>query len=158
MIKGRADKSSLFRGLIFGIIIGVVFTAAAVLAYQKSGDARFCGSCHSMGMVHGAWQLSHHHQYTCTECHLPDTHLAGKVAYKTRAGLNDLIHETIRDYPAGFGISAESRRIVNENCLRCHASTVLNTPMASDGADCLTCHRYLVHGRGVDEGGISVEK
>ncbi len=111
-----------------------------------------------MNRVYGKWQTSNHHQFACTECHLPDTHIAGKVAYKTRAGLNDLIHETARDYQAGIGISNAGREIAVKNCVRCHAATIAATKMAQDNADCLKCHRYLVHGRGLDEGGIKVEK
>lgn len=158
MIIERAGKSSISRYLVIGFIIGIFVAAAAVLAYQKSGDARFCGSCHSMKMVHGKWQASNHHQFTCTECHLPDTHIAGKIAYKARAGLNDLIHETARDYPAGIGLSKTGREIVMKNCVRCHAATIAETKMAQGGEDCLKCHRYLIHGRGLDEGGIKVEK
>lgn len=158
MIIEKSPKSSIAKILIPGIIIGVVVWAIAVLAYHQSGDARFCGSCHSMKPVHRLWKVSNHHQFTCTECHLPDTHIAGKVAYKIRAGLNDLVHETARDYQAGIAFSERSRQIVNRNCVRCHASTIARTPMARDGANCLKCHRYLVHGRGQDEGGIKFEK
>jgi len=155
---GRFRKSSVLKVLIIGIFVGIVVSAIAVLAYHQSGDARFCSSCHSMKPVHNQWQSSNHHQFTCTECHLPDTHIGGKVTYKTRAGLNDLVHETARDYPAGIGFSTEGRQIVNKNCVRCHASTIAATPMAEGGVDCLKCHRYLVHGRGSDKGGIQVEK
>ena len=158
MLLERSAKSSIIKILIPGMIIGIVLMAVAVLAYHQSGDARFCGSCHSMKPVHQKWKVSNHHQFTCTECHLPDTHIAGKVAYKTRAGLNDLIHETARDYPAGIDLSAHGRQIINGNCVRCHASNIARTPMAQGGADCLKCHRYLVHGRGQDEGGIRFEK
>lgn len=152
------NKKFIFKIFISGIITGIVVMAVTVLAYHQSGDARFCGSCHSMNPVHHQWKASPHHQFTCTECHLPDTHIVGKVSYKARAGLNDLIHETVRDYQAGIGLSPHGRQIINGNCIRCHASTIANTPMAKDGADCLKCHRYLVHGRGQDDGGIKVEK
>lgn len=158
MLLERATKPSILKILIPGIIIGIVAMAVAVGAYYQSGDARFCGSCHSMKTVHHQWKASNHQQFTCTECHLPDTHIAGKVAYKTRAGINDLIHETARDYPAGIGLSTHGRQIINGNCVRCHASTVAATPMAQGGSDCLKCHRYLVHGRGQDDGGVKVEK
>lgn len=158
MIIERTSKLTDHKFLIPGIIIGIIVMAAAVLAYQESGNARFCGSCHSMKTVHAKWSASNHQQFTCTECHLPDTNIAGKVAYKTRAGLNDLVHETARSYGAGIGLSSEARRIINGNCARCHASTISQTPMAQSGDDCLKCHRYLVHGRGQDEGGIKVEK
>lgn len=158
MIIERAGKSSIKKYLISGVAIGMLIAVAGVWGYHQSGDARFCGSCHSMNQVHSGWRLSNHHQFTCTECHLPDTHIAGKLAYKTRAGLNDLIHETARDYPAGISLSDAGRNIVNKNCVRCHTATISATKMAEDAADCLKCHRYLVHGRGLDEGGIQIEK
>ena len=154
----RAGKSLKPKNLIYGIILGLLIAAASVLAYHESGNARFCGSCHSMGGVHSKWRLSQHGQFTCTECHLPDTHIIGKVAYKAQAGLNDLIHETARDYPASINLSENGRAIVAKNCIRCHASTIAGTMMAQSDADCLKCHRNLVHGRGPDEGGIKVEK
>jgi len=157
MLLERATKQSVLKILFPGIIIGILVMAVAVAAYHQSGDAKFCGSCHSMKPVHSQWNASNHRQFTCTECHLPDTHIAGKVFYKTRAGMNDLIHETARDYPAGIGLSREGRQIIKGNCVRCHASTIANTPMAEGDADCLKCHRYLVHGRGQDDGGIQVE-
>jgi cytochrome c nitrite reductase small subunit len=156
-IRG-GGKPLISKILIPGIIIGIVVSAIAVLAYHQSGDARFCSSCHSMNLVHSRWQTSNHHQFSCPECHLPDTHIAGKVIYKTRAGMNDLVHETARDYQAGIGLTGHSRQIINGNCFRCHASTISGTPMAQKSVDCLNCHRYLVHGRGQDNGGIKVEK
>lgn len=157
MIFQRVSKSSVSGIVFFSVVIAFLVSALAVGAYHQSGNARFCGSCHSMKGVHSQWQASNHQQFKCTECHLPDTHIAGKVVYKTRAGLNDLIHETARDYPARIGMSGEGRQIVNGNCVRCHASTIARTGMATEGADCLKCHRYLVHGRGKDQGGIRIE-
>ena len=158
MFLERISKPNIARFVVAGLLIGLVIMAAAVAAYNGSGDARFCGSCHSMNSVYTTWNQSPHRQFTCTECHLPDTNIVGKVVYKTRAGINDLVHEKARDYPARIGLSAHGREIVSGNCFRCHASTVAATPMDKDGADCLQCHRFLVHGRSPDEGGIKIEK
>jgi len=158
MILERHTKRSILKIAVFGIIIGLVTMAAAVGVYHHSGEARLCGSCHSMKPVRHEWNKSNHHQFACVECHLTDTHIAGKLAYKAKAGINDLIHETMRDYQVGIGLSPHARKIINGNCIRCHASTIAATPMAQGEADCLKCHRYLVHGRGEDQGGIQVEK
>lgn len=158
MFLERISKPHIAKFVVAGILIGMAIMAAAMLAYTKSGDARFCGSCHSMNSVYATWKQSNHHQFACTECHLPDTNIAGKVTYKTRAGVNDLIHETARDYPARIGLSSYGREIVSGNCFRCHASTVAATPMTKDTVDCLQCHRWLVHGRDLDEGGLKIEK
>jgi cytochrome c nitrite reductase small subunit len=143
-----------------GVIAGAVLMAAMVGGYHASGSPLVCGSCHAMDHVYGLWQASTHKQFACTECHLPDTNLAGKLVYKTKAGLNDLYHETLKIYPAAISISAEGRGIANGNCLRCHFSTVQNTPMGAGGGDCLKCHRFTVHQRGLEKGGgiILVQK
>jgi cytochrome c nitrite reductase small subunit len=143
--------------LAAGAIIGVFIAASAVLGYHASGNPKFCMSCHSMEQVGKHWQQSHHKQFACIECHLPDDFFVAQAAFKTRAGLNDLYHETLRSYPAAIQISAEGRMVARGNCVRCHSSTIENTPMAGLGGDCLKCHRHLVHGRGPGEGGIKVE-
>jgi len=141
------------RLLSAGIIAGALLVAVTVGGYHASGSPQVCGSCHSMDHVYSRWQISNHKQFACIECHLPDTHILGQLAYKTKAGLNDLYHETLRTYPAGIAISAEGREIANGNCLRCHFSTVQNTPMGAGGANCLKCHRFSVHQRGLEKGG-----
>jgi cytochrome c nitrite reductase small subunit len=102
-----------------------------------------------MNLVTGRWQLSQHKHFGCVECHLPDTHIVGQVFYKARAGINDLVHETLRTYPAEMRLSDKGGVTVNQNCLRCHISTAENTAMATGAANCLNCHRYIVHGRSV---------
>ncbi|HTZ40962.1 MAG TPA: NapC/NirT family cytochrome c [Syntrophales bacterium] len=141
------------RLLTSGIIAGAVFVAVIVGGYQASGSPQLCGACHSMDYVYSRWQISNHKQFACIECHLPDTNLAGQVVYKFKSGLNDLYHETLKTYPAAIDFSAENRQVANGNCLRCHFSTVQNTPMGTGGADCLKCHRFSVHQRGLEKGG-----
>ncbi|HET6488905.1 MAG TPA: NapC/NirT family cytochrome c [Syntrophales bacterium] len=139
--------------LAAGIIAGMVLVVFLVGGYQASGSPRVCGTCHSMDLVYARWQGSTHKQFACIDCHLPDTNLVGQVAYKVKSGLNDLYHETLKTYPAMIAFSAESREVANGNCLRCHFSTVQNTPMGAGGADCLKCHRFSVHQRGLEKGG-----
>ncbi|HOS96239.1 MAG TPA: NapC/NirT family cytochrome c [Deltaproteobacteria bacterium] len=150
-------RAPALRILAAGVVVGVVFCAAVVSGYHASGNPAFCTACHSMKDVGDTWGRSLHKQYACIECHLPDSNLVAQAAYKTRAGLNDLYHETLRSYPASLRLSDEGRGIVEGNCLRCHFSTVQNTFMASPGTACLNCHRALIHGTGLVQGGISVE-
>lgn len=139
--------------LSIGVILGALLVAVMAGGYHASGNPRVCGACHSMDHVYSRWQISTHKQFACVECHLTDTHIIGKLAYKTKAGLNDLYHETLKFYPAAISISDEGREIANGNCLRCHFSTVQNTPMGAGGADCLKCHRFSIHQRGLEKGG-----
>lgn len=146
-----------YKTLASGIIIGIALAAISVVAYHASGNPAFCTACHSMQGVGSQWEQSLHKQYACIECHLPDSGIFEQVAYKTRAGMNDLYHETLRSYPAIMRISTEAREIVQGNCLRCHYSTVENTFMASQGGNCLKCHQRVVHGPEKETGGIRVE-
>lgn len=149
-----AGNRTPFRaGALCGIIIAVVIASV----YTASGSPRFCGSCHSMEHVYNRWRISPHKQFSCTDCHLPAARLPEKLAYKSRAGSHDLVYETMRIYPAAILLSDEGRKIVNGNCVRCHSSTIEKTRMADMSVDCTRCHRYLVHGRGLEKGGISVE-
>ncbi len=150
-------NSSPPKLLGLGVIAGIVVAVIVAGGYHASGSPKLCGSCHSMELVYNRWQQTNHKQFACIECHLPDTNIAGQVVYKSRQGLNDLVHETIRAYPAFIQISAGSEDILKRNCVRCHYSTIQNTPMAQAGGNCLKCHRYLGHGRGPEKGGIRVE-
>ncbi len=140
-----------------GVAAGLIIALLLAGTYHASGSPKFCAACHSMELVYTRWQQTNHKQFACIECHLPDTNIVGQVAYKTRAGLHDLAYETFRAYPAAILISTGSEDILKRNCVRCHYSTIQNTPMAQAGGNCLKCHRYLGHGRGPEKGGIRVE-
>ena len=82
-----------------GIAAGAILATLLVGGFVASGSPRVCGACHSMDHVYSRWQISNHKQFACVDCHLPDTNLVGQVAYKIKAGLNDLYHETLKIYP-----------------------------------------------------------
>ena len=138
-----------------------VFAAVGMLVagagYAYADSPQFCGSCHSMTESTASWQASNHKQIRCTDCHLPHQNLAIHLIVKAKTGMNDTYHEVLRDYPANMVLSTQGKAIVNDNCLRCHQSTVENTAMAAGGNDCIKCHRGLVHGTNKSKGGIKVE-
>jgi cytochrome c nitrite reductase small subunit len=139
------------------LLAGIIITLAAVSGYQYAGSSGFCTLCHSMEHVRAQWQLSRHKQFDCIECHMPAGNIVEKVKYKTRTGINDLVHETLRNYPAYIMLSSQGRNIINGNCLRCHFSTVENTMMVGSAQECSKCHRNLVHGKNLQRGGIKIE-
>ncbi len=136
------------RGGLFwvGLFSGLVLAVLMAAGYHFGGASIFCGACHSMKLESSTWKLSKHKQFSCTECHMPDANIAEQFAYKARAGLNDLWHEIIRDYPAKIRLSSKGRNIMNGNCFRCHFSAIENTNMTKGGQNCLKCHKKLVHG------------
>jgi cytochrome c nitrite reductase small subunit len=88
---------------------------------------------------------------------LPQQNFAIKMITKAQTGMNDTYHEVLRDYPATMKLSPKGKAIVEDNCMRCHQSTVQNTGMGAGGEDCTKCHRGLVHGMNKSKGGIKVE-
>ncbi|MDR1702551.1 MAG: NapC/NirT family cytochrome c [Sporomusaceae bacterium] len=147
--------------LKIALVCLIVFAAAALLmgaGYAYSDSPEFCGTmCHSMEDSYQSYRASTHKQFNCTECHLPQGNVAAKMVAKGTTGMNDTYHEFFRTYPAVLKISASGKAIAQENCLRCHSSTVEKTFMANGGDDCMQCHRGLVHSIDQSKGGIRVE-
>ncbi len=150
--RKKSERPDIGRPLWFGIFIGIVLMSGIGGVYHYTGSARFCSACHSMEHEYKAWTLSKHKQFACIECHLTDAFIFERFAYKTSAGMNDLFHEILRDYPATIRPSGKAKNIMNGNCLKCHYSTVEKTPMSKGNQNCLKCHNGLVHGRGLKRG------
>jgi cytochrome c nitrite reductase small subunit len=131
--------------LILGVFIGMILMAFLIEGHHASADPTACVACHSMNQVGASWQMSNHKQFACTECHMPASGALTRVLYKARAGLHDLWHETIRDYPAALVTSPTAKRIAQGNCVRCHRSTIERVAAFSGEPQCMRCHRQIVH-------------
>lgn len=155
------DRKALKYGIAGAVaMLAVALMMSASLAYVD--QPQFCGSCHSMREVYGTFAASTHKQFVCGDCHLPQQNFAVKLSAKTRSGISHVYHETLQDYPQPLTISAEGKTILADNCRRCHASTIENTPMAAAGNSCTACHRSLVHdelnlGKKLGKGGLTLE-
>ena len=160
-MEPTTEKKSLairygFAGAAIMLVFAVMMSAS--LAYVD--QPQFCGSCHSMREVYATFAASNHKQFTCGDCHLPQQNIAVKLSAKTRSGISHVYHETLKDYPEPLVVSAEGKRILADNCRRCHSSTIQNTTMASSGKNCTDCHRSLVHeeinfGHKLGKGGLA---
>ncbi len=145
-----------------GFVIGLAVCGIGAGMMSFSGSAAFCGSCHAMKGEAATFAQSTHSQQNCVECHLPHDNMAIYMIEKGRTGMVDTYHAVLRDYPAKIKLSADGRKTVNSNCLRCHENTmgsvhaVLGEPLDT-GADCMKCHSRIAHGANHLEGGIKVE-
>ncbi|MCK9226976.1 MAG: NapC/NirT family cytochrome c [Syntrophorhabdaceae bacterium] len=137
-------------GFAFGAIVMIVIFGG----YHFVGRSTFCGSCHSMENNYFTWKVSRHKQFGCIECHLPTGNIVYTVLYKAYVGARDVAGETARSYPFTIKLTSRARTIANSNCARCHFSTIETTSMAKGNADCMKCHKFLVHGRSVVGGGF----
>ena len=157
MDTGQWFNRNALKLILAGMAVAVAAMACMAGGYEMAESPAFCGSCHSMTQAHASWQSSNHKQIDCTECHLPNRNLVVKLIAKGETGMNDVYHETLRDYPATIQVSDSGMKILKDNCLRCHQSSVENTRMADGGQDCTKCHRGLVHDRNKSKEGIKVE-
>ncbi len=153
-------KSNALKFLAGGFVIGAVFVCFANLMLHATGTKTFCGQCHSMQHEAATFAVSSHRELDCIECHLPHDNFPHYLIEKGRTGMVDMYHEVIRDYPERIKLDGDARKMVNQNCLRCHESTMsyvyLNN-QPSGNSDCMKCHSRIAHGSNHLEGGIKID-
>jgi cytochrome c nitrite reductase small subunit len=140
--------------LLLGIPVGVgafTFVYAKGFSYL-SADPRACVNCHVMNEQYEAWlKGGHRHAATCVECHLPHEGLAKWMA-KADHGFRHSAAFTLQNFKEPIEITARDRRMVQENCVRCHAEFVhdvlANAGPARQAIDCMHCHAGAGHGAG----------
>ena len=112
--------------------------------YSKSAQPDFCNSCHVMNSQHEAWYLTGlHRNIKCVDCHLPNTGTLRHLFWKGVTGGKDLVMFHSGLYSDRIGISSHGKKVVQENCERCHEGMV--SVMKTDGRNCWSCHRQVNH-------------
>lgn len=157
MDTGQYINKNALKLILLGIVLavaGMVFIGGGIAYADRPA---FCGSCHSMQQVYSTYKESNHKQFTCGDCHLPQQNLAVKMYVKGENGVRHTYHETMRDYPESIKVTPQATKILNDNCMRCHTSTVEKTGMGAGGQSCIKCHGGVVHGNKLSRGGVSVE-
>lgn len=151
-------KTNVFKCVIAGFIGALLLVGFGAAGYVYADSPAFCGSCHSMQEAHAAWLDSNHKNISCAECHLPHDSLGSKLAAKAKTGMNDTYHEIMRDYPVHIQVSDAGKSYINDNCLRCHESTMEIVSAHTAGEqNCLKCHSSVAHGSNKIEGGVEIE-
>lgn len=112
--------------------------------YNKTSKPDFCNSCHVMNPQYEAWFMTGlHRNAACVDCHLPNTGGIRHFVWKGITGMRDLIMFHTGVYSAKIEISSHGKKVIQENCLRCHESMV--SVMSTDGRNCWSCHRRVNH-------------
>jgi len=138
--------------LLFGVLVGVgsfTFLYGEGLSYF-SKDPAACANCHIMQPQYDSWQKSAHHTAaTCVDCHLPH-HFVGKYVAKADNGYRHSWAFTFQDFHEPIQITPRNSRILQHNCVTCHADFVhglLDTGREGQGAvSCVHCHADVGHG------------
>ena len=155
-IKELFEKHTL-KFLAGGFVLGVAFVGFTNLMLHISGTKFFCSQCHSMKHEAATFEVSSHRELDCVECHLPHDNFPHYMIEKGRTGMVDMYHEMLRDYPERIKLDKDSRKMVSENCMRCHESTMSYVSVSESNEDCLKCHSRIAHGSNHLEGGIKVD-
>jgi len=146
-------KFPLYAAIAAAIIaFGVFIYVTGAPAYAGT-DPSTCNNCHVMDSEYENWyHAAHADSTTCVECHLPHDNPISYWIAKARTGTHDVYVFSTGQTPQLIRAKADTRQIIQANCVRCHRATVDNImsgPQAFD-RNCWDCHRSVAHGaRGI---------
>lgn len=134
-------------------VIGVGLYVTDFTAYLGNNPTS-CNNCHVMDAVYESWYHGGHKQWAvCADCHTPHA-LIPKYWVKAVSGYHHVTAFISGKFPPAIRAKESSRKIIQENCIRCHQTTVAPLLESSQPFDrtCFDCHRTVAHG----ERGISL--
>jgi cytochrome c nitrite reductase small subunit len=151
-------KLALLIGVLALIaVIGVGLYVTDFTAYLGDNPTT-CNNCHVMDNVYEGWYHAGHKKWaTCNDCHTPHAFIP-KYITKAINGYHHVSAFTLGNIPDAIRAKEQSKEVVQENCLRCHAETVADIQMgelygqAASDRFCFECHRNIAHG----ERGLSI--
>jgi cytochrome c nitrite reductase small subunit len=150
--RGNMWKIPLIIGIVALVaVLGVLLYVTEFTAYLGS-DPAMCNTCHVMDYVYEGWYHAGHSQATtCSDCHTPHAFLP-KYWVKAKSGFHDVVVFLFGEIPSAIRATEETRAMIQENCIRCHATTVadIGESTMDGGRYCFDCHRSAAHGdRGI---------
>jgi cytochrome c nitrite reductase small subunit len=139
--------------ILVGGIVGLgVFTFGYAEGWSYfSSDPRACVNCHIMRPEYDTWQKSSHHAAArCVDCHLPHS-LFAKLIAKGENGYHHSLAFTLGGFHEPIRIKAKNARILQANCVACHAALVAEIAHGRQLAGrsaigCVHCHHGVGHG------------
>jgi cytochrome c nitrite reductase small subunit len=145
-MKLAGRRKGLFLGVlaVFAIIAAALFLAVGppkLLATTDQPD--FCRQCHVMESNYEAWlHTGAHRRSKCVDCHLPNHSTGLHYVWKSIDGLKDALFFYSGRVPERIRLSSHGRTVLQENCVRCHETTVM---MTDTDRKCWSCHRRVSH-------------
>lgn len=120
-------------------------------------DPEVCINCHIMTPEYTSWQHSAHRETAvCNDCHVPHQNMFVKYLFKGKDGLRHSTLFTLRAERQVIIIENEGKRVVKENCIRCHEALFDRSKLYTQtegqyvshhtDRDCWDCHRGTPHG------------
>jgi cytochrome c nitrite reductase small subunit len=151
-VRGGVSRLAYIASALVGIAAGLgafTFHYAEGTAYL-SNDPKACVNCHVMREHYDGWQkASHHAVAVCNDCHVPHD-FVGKYMAKAENGFWHSKGFTLQDFPEPIRIKPRNAKLVQDNCIGCHAGLVREIIDRGSAADvsnnCLRCHAAVGHG------------
>jgi cytochrome c nitrite reductase small subunit len=130
------------------IALGLFVYVTDAPAYGGT-SASTCNNCHVMDAQYENWyHAGHAHVAVCVECHLPHQNVLAYYLAKGKTGLHDVYYFSTGQTPELIRAKPETKQIIQDNCIRCHAAAVdqiMAGPQPFD-RNCWDCHRSVAHG------------
>ena len=133
-------------GSLAGAGAVTVVTSGATSYFHD--DPKACMNCHIMREQYDGWQkASHHGHATCNDCHTPASFFS-KYWVKAENGYWHSKGFTLQDFHEPIQIREKNKRVLRENCARCHAALVADIGAHAGGEtmNCVRCHAKVGHG------------
>ena len=127
----------------FGLLGGIVIAVAVSATTRATDQAAFCGGCHSMAEAAWTHKQSVHARQDCNACHLPAA-LVPRMPMKAATGFHDIFVTLTNSVPPHIQASQTMKKVINDNCIRCHAATISKVDMTAKEF-CTDCHRSVPH-------------
>lgn len=135
--------------ILFAVIaLGLFAYVTDAVAFAGS-NPETCANCHVMDDVYENWFHAPHKNVTkCVDCHLPHDNVVAYYVEKGRTGMHDVYMFSTGQTPEVIRATEHTKGIIQDNCVRCHQSTVDVVVMSPHGSDryCWECHRNVSHG------------
>jgi cytochrome c nitrite reductase small subunit len=147
-------KLPLLVGAIALIAVAGVGAYVTEFTTYLGNNPTTCNNCHVMDAAYEGWYHSSHKTWTtCSDCHTPHAFIP-KYLVKAESGYHHVTAFTFGNIPEAIRAKESSRKVIQENCVRCHEDTVAEIKGGPMDAEryCFECHRTVAHG----ERGISI--
>lgn len=140
----------LFVGLVALVAALGTFVYVTDAFSYLGHDPAACNTCHVMDSAYENWYHGAHERLAeCTDCHLPHGNVLAYYFIKGKSGMHDVYVFSTGQAPVMIRATKETKDIIQENCVRCHASTVESIMAGPQPFDryCWDCHRTVAHGQ-----------
>lgn len=141
--------------IIVGLFLFIIYISKA--HSYLSDKPETCTNCHIMAPQYATWTHSSHREVaTCNDCHVPHNNVFNKYYFKAKDGLRHATLFTLRLEPQVIFIHEAGKKVVHNNCVRCHHQQLTDPKLAAsveghrahmEERTCWECHREVPHGR-----------